>query len=432
MPPLPEPAHAGEKPVNGNVHDESKDPRRVISTSAPVQKASQPDLARALQEFASHVASTASLSGEHKRLQKRARVEAAELRKANDREFQYPSFSKRLKTESKQDELALVEDRLKIHERRQAELIKELMESLTASQPNQVPEVQKKVAGLEQQIKALEDQLKAHREESVQHHAGLYSEVDENVKRQLDMMQDLAKHDQQAVSKRLDGLEHEVVSNMDMYKNVMKKTDFIMESQKELAIKAALTPAPAPDPKPTSSSHELTSLEDQLRNIRGIQEAKDEAIADSLDDYGNRLQNLGQALENLERRVNEQHANQAIMLQVHQNALHSLEGRYNSLSTEPIVRKMVDTMQVMYPYASNVQKEIGDIKGTINRLNNNLETVKKQLEGDSIVADMKAERDRLKTDIDALRLRIDEVEHVTLEKLTTILLDHENSTTPTT
>ncbi|KAK2780914.1 hypothetical protein FQN52_002011 [Onygenales sp. PD_12] len=432
MPPLPEPAQAGEKPVNGNVHDESKDPRRVISTSAPVQKGSQPDLARALQEFASHVASTASLSGEHRRLQKRARVEAAELRKATDREFQYPSFSKRIKTESKKDELALVEDRLKIHEHRQAELIKELMESLTANQPNQVPEVQKKVAGLEQQIKTLEDQLKAHRQESLEHHAGLYSEVDENMKRQLDMVQDLAKHNQQDVSKRLDSLEHKDASNMDMYKDLMKKTDFIMESQKELAIKATLTPTPAPNPIPNSSGHDLTSLEDQLQRLRAIQEVKDEAIADSLDGYGTRLQNIEQNLENLRNQVVEHHANQAMMLQVHQNALHSLEGRYNSLTTEPIVRKMVEAMQVMYPHASNVQKEIADIKGTINRLNNNLETVKTRLEEDSIIADMKSERDRLITDIRTLGLRIDEVERVTLEKLATILFNHENSTTPTT
>jgi chromosome segregation ATPase len=43
-------------------------------------------------------------------------------------------------------------------------------------------------------------------------------------------------------------------------------------------------------------------------------------------------------------------------------ALQALEGRYSNLTTEPIIKSMVQYMQEMYPYASNAQAEIESIK----------------------------------------------------------------------
>ena len=47
-----------------------------------------------------------------------------------------------------------------------------------------------------------------------------------------------------------------------------------------------------------------------------------------------------------------------------------LDRRYNNLSTEPIVRAMVHQMQMMYPYASEAQREIVNLKHMIDPLRN--------------------------------------------------------------
>lgn len=49
-------------------------------------------------------------------------------------------------------------------------------------------------------------------------------------------------------------------------------------------------------------------------------------------------------------------------------ALLSLQSRYNNLTTEPLVRAMVQQMQLMYPYASNAQNEIRFIRAAVSEL----------------------------------------------------------------
>lgn len=49
-------------------------------------------------------------------------------------------------------------------------------------------------------------------------------------------------------------------------------------------------------------------------------------------------------------------------------AYHQLDHRYNNLSTEPVVRAMVHQMQLMYPYASEAQREILNLKRMIEPL----------------------------------------------------------------
>jgi chromosome segregation ATPase len=49
-------------------------------------------------------------------------------------------------------------------------------------------------------------------------------------------------------------------------------------------------------------------------------------------------------------------------------ALLSLQSRYNNLTTEPVVRAMVQQMQLMYPYASTAQTEIRDVRAAVSEL----------------------------------------------------------------
>jgi predicted nucleic acid-binding Zn-ribbon protein len=49
-------------------------------------------------------------------------------------------------------------------------------------------------------------------------------------------------------------------------------------------------------------------------------------------------------------------------------ALLGLQSRYNNLTTEPLVRAMVQQMQLMYPYASNAQNEIRFVRAAVSEL----------------------------------------------------------------
>jgi predicted nucleic acid-binding Zn-ribbon protein len=49
-------------------------------------------------------------------------------------------------------------------------------------------------------------------------------------------------------------------------------------------------------------------------------------------------------------------------------ALLNLQSRYNNLTTEPLVRAMVQQMQLMYPYASNTQSEIRFVRAAVSEL----------------------------------------------------------------
>lgn len=49
-------------------------------------------------------------------------------------------------------------------------------------------------------------------------------------------------------------------------------------------------------------------------------------------------------------------------------ALLSLQSRHNNLTTEPIVRAMVQQMQLMYPYASTAQNEIRNVRAAVAEL----------------------------------------------------------------
>lgn len=51
-------------------------------------------------------------------------------------------------------------------------------------------------------------------------------------------------------------------------------------------------------------------------------------------------------------------------------AIQALEGRYSTLTTEPIFKSMVQYMQEMYPYASNAQTEIDALKTQLLALQN--------------------------------------------------------------
>ncbi|EEP79293.1 predicted protein [Uncinocarpus reesii 1704] len=155
-------------------------------------------------------------------------------------------------------------------------------------------------------------------------------------------------------------------------------------------------------PKLSSIQSDMESLFSQLEKLRELQEQRDKEI-------DMEFQKLSLKLNKTIERLNDEHAtakkhtgeqsnrqdmifaahetrlaaiegrnnaevvsdNEKIMdilkyqserLHGHDVAITSLENRYNRLSSEPIVRQMVASMQGMYPYASTAQKEIEQLK----------------------------------------------------------------------
>ncbi|KKZ63219.1 hypothetical protein EMCG_02424 [[Emmonsia] crescens] len=514
-----------------------KDPRKSKPDPAKF------DPVRSLEEFASHVASIAAISGERERLRKRSQAESAALRKASDRNFQYPSIAKRLKTGKKEldNELATVDGKLQIHQKMQEELIKELAANFNSGQQEaqtrlELEQLKKdlretkadiknatnvqdgisatlnalksstksneeKIAFMEQWRSSAEAELKNLRSEFITNQDDRQTAIESTVTNHLRYSIELKGHQQQQTfdsslklirderesaelsakareedfSKRLDNLDRMISEHGKAFKELGERTDSLMHSHSK----------PIANGSPTFNTS--AEVMNQIQNLRQVQEAKDEAIADELDKYESRVACLEDVVTKLKQKGgrNETHAfgantpqanaeleqlreainrlnqyvenrfqhveNQSRTIQAHQIALHSLETRYNHLSTEPIVQQMVVAMQEMYPHASIVQQEIPNIQEKTNKLISTLNSVRRDIgtaenARTALINDITTEKDRMTEQISSLRTRIDElgshqskvdelektlrsrmddVENVVATNLASVLLNHE-------
>ncbi|KLJ06312.1 hypothetical protein EMPG_10296 [Blastomyces silverae] len=273
-------------------------------------------------------------------------------------------------------------------------------------------------------------------------------------------------------SKRLDNLDRMVIEHGKTCKELSEKTESLTRPHFEPV---------------TNEAHAVCAsaeVRDQIQNLRQIQEAKDEALADELDKYESRiarleegvgklkqmgaqnetssqalgigtphvnaeLERLRQAINGLKQQVDSRLQgveNQSRVVEAHQIALHSLETRYNHLSTEPIIQQMVVAMQEMYPHASSVQQEIPNIHEKTNKLISELNSVRNDISTAenarrALIDDMTAERDQMTQEISslrtkaeelekALRSRMDEVENVVATNLASVMLNFDKRTSP--
>ncbi|PGH06050.1 hypothetical protein GX51_02641 [Blastomyces parvus] len=489
-----------DNPCEPNRDELLRDPRK----SRPDPLTSDP--VRALEEFASNVASITILSGERERLKRRAQAESTDLRKANDRNFQYPSIAKRLKTGKKEldDELARVDEKLRDHQKMQAELIKALavgfnpgrqrpqdqfeLEHIKRDLRERGTELQS-IREMQDSIKATLDSLKRStqsNEDKIAHFTQLNSSMETELtklrseihtnrddhrnaietmvtnqaksielkdlqqQQTLDSYLKLIRDERESAelttkardddfSKRLDSLDRMVMEHGKTCKELSEKTESLMRPHSEPITNGTSAVAPA-------------EVRNEIQNLRQLQDAKDEAIADELDKYESRivrlqeeisklkqihgrnetssqalgigaphvdaeLERLRQAINGLNQQVDSRLRgveNQSCMVEAHQIALHSLETRYNHLSTEPIVQHMVVAMQEMYPYASTVQQEVPAIHEKTNKLTAALNSLHNDISTEenarrALVNDMTAERDQMTQEIGCLRSRIDEL-----------------------
>ncbi|KAE8318665.1 hypothetical protein BDV41DRAFT_325962 [Aspergillus transmontanensis] len=145
-----------------------------------------------------------------------------------------------------------------------------------------------------------------------------------------------------------------------------------------------------------SASHlqtKVESLENILNQLQGLQEMKDDLHFSEVEDLKKSLVQASEELEVVKNNCNvlssevktlrelnpstalQQVANLSGSLQSTQQlvetvrvGLHSLETRYNSLTTEPLARNMVVALQEMYPSASQLLEQYSGLKTVVDNL----------------------------------------------------------------
>ena len=88
------------------------------------------------------------------------------------------------------------------------------------------------------------------------------------------------------------------------------------------------------------------------------------------------------------------------------NAVWTLDGRYNNLTTEPMVRAMTQVMFNMYPHARNVEKELVDLKRKISSLDSQVISLTSQLNGQVHLQGTAKEVEALGRDVVSLREQV--------------------------
>lgn len=155
-----------------------------------------------------------------------------------------------------------------------------------------------------------------------------------------------------------------------------------------------------------SASHlqtKVESLENILKQLQGLQEMKDDLHFSEVEDLKKSLVQASEELVIVKNNCNvlssevktlrelnpstalQQVANLSGSLQSTQQlvetvrvGLHSLETRYNSLTTEPLARNMVVALQEMYPSASQLLEQYSGLKTVVDNLCQSQNTVIRQ------------------------------------------------------
>ncbi|EEH37698.1 hypothetical protein PAAG_08116 [Paracoccidioides lutzii Pb01] len=446
-----EPSHSG--PLSKDLRKSKPDPIKFDPISA-------------LKEFAFITASITTTSGERDRLKKRSQAEATALRRATDRNFKYPSIAKRLKTGKEQldSELARVDEKLRSYEKMQDHLIKLLASNFNSAQ--QWAESQLKLedvkrdlnqatADIEQRINSTNIELKNVKDELIAKHSdqqnSLGSIITDKVKSMgLEILEKQQQHMDSYICTIADERKQTELSVKTREEDFSNRLEIVGRKISEQQRLCSVLGEKWDSMRVTNNGTTIGTVAEimgQVQNLRHVQEAKDEAIADELDKFESKVASMENELAKLKQMVgsntqpssvtvpavkaeieeiqqtlqgvNQFLENQSQLQQAHQTALHSLETRYNHLSTEPIVQHMVAAMQEMYPHASSVQQEIVSIKETTNKLITTINSIRGEIRTaenarTALVTDMTAERDRMTHEIGYLRSRTDALSHENL------------------
>ncbi|KAL4884391.1 hypothetical protein BJY04DRAFT_7634 [Aspergillus karnatakaensis] len=139
---------------------------------------------------------------------------------------------------------------------------------------------------------------------------------------------------------------------------------------------------PANNPK---LEKDVLSLKTRLDGLEEIQSTKDDMVFADMEDMKKILDSAQQGQKELSENLKQVSKTiavdpvepklQALFIDVQRDlvepinhALHSLEARYNNMTTEVVVQHMVVALQEMYPSADQIMKELPPLKGRLQQL----------------------------------------------------------------
>nr|KMM67284.1 hypothetical protein CPAG_03619 [Coccidioides posadasii RMSCC 3488] len=471
---------------NGAPHSATKDPRR--KPQDPVQL---------FLDYATEISVFGREMGKRERLTQKVRQQEAMLNRAADRQFQYPSYLSRGKAMQKEqmDRLNKIDQQLDLHKKKQADL-SEVFSHLMARNDT-FQQLKLDVSSCSNSIESATRGLK--QVEDIRERLNkLEQKFHSKVEKELSSLRLLRSHCQSIVDRnrntekwnltrcdlleqRLSDIENKSASNtiqseVQSLSRRLDETEELSAAQHQLLEGRVTAIENQKGPNLNTLRADMENLFSQLEKLREFQDQKDKEIDNELQrlelgrsssieklhsDYAMVKDQLGEHLRTqdinnaahearimaLEKRDNADVAQMHDALKYHSErlaghnvAITSLESRYNKLSSEPLVRQMVASMQEMYPYASTAQKEIEELrKGLndqaemLNSISARLEAVQANQAGEkterlSMIKDMNSERARINDSIKGAINRLDEVERVTAEKLAKVIFDSRELT----
>ncbi|KAI1965903.1 hypothetical protein LOZ58_000803 [Ophidiomyces ophidiicola] len=452
------------------------------------------DPAQFFLDFAAQLSTFSQQSGKRERLVRKLRQQDTLLARATDRQFQYPSYLSRRKLarEEEMDQLAKIDEQLEQHKKRQIAFSKTFARMVAnidmVSQVRQDTDTSLVLAqrALKTAEAAIAQQKNINEEPTIKN---IRSQLQSQFDKTKQLAQSLSENTSRlkGISSQYDSLNTQVVNiskasaksprrDMQDMSKCLEATEESFSTQCQL-LEGRISELENRKATPSSDLDTLKSdienLSYQLEKLREIQEQKDNEIdrefqrvdtgrveiSDKLSaEYALLKKEVEARILTFEEKETRQNLNAEIAkirtaikfqferLGAHDVAVTSLESRYNKLSSEPIVRQMVASMQEMYPYASTAQKEIGVLKENLKELTNRLNAISAQLqavdasqavlkriqdteklERATMIKDMNSEKNRISKSIEDVVARLGEMENITSGHLAKAIYQSEES-----
>lgn len=205
-----------------------------------------------------------------------------------------------------------------------------------------VTDVDDRLKGCLENIESIQERFKQKQTEE--------EERDDIIVAQVEEIRAASVTAQEELRRRIENLESDLKNQR---AEDLNKTQKIEDCVSRLAkagsqnLNSRISPPSAP---PTPQIHHIPRLQ-------AISSSPQPSVPVSLVELNKRLDNAESSLLATKQQL------QAVTV-----AYQQLDQRYNNLSTEPIVRAMVHQMQLMYPYASDAQREIFYLKQMVEPL----------------------------------------------------------------
>ncbi|KAL1959047.1 hypothetical protein VTO42DRAFT_3288 [Malbranchea cinnamomea] len=428
------------------VRPHPKDPRRV-DTQLPQTHGpgnwpqSQKDIAQSLHEFAAQISIIADLESRRDRTKKRLQMEEEDLAKMEKRQFQYPANVSRLKDsrDTLAQTLTAVEQQLQSHLKIMEQIVQNIAGAISRSSHFESLESVKKdiLQSKEQADRAI------HLAEDIKGELvfKLQGDVASNNKATSQILEDL----RQELSHQRSLIDANSKATADLKVRVAS-----FSTTRNTAVSATSSTPSSEDFQTLQSNQQ--KLWDQFENLRATGEAKDSLVSEEIEKgqsfcqhQADRINSLSQDVATLQNEIKTLRQSAAIAstpqtqiapqkelldirnylwttlerrlagydegLKALNIAVHSLQTRFNNMTSEPIVRHMVAAMESMYPFA---QRDVEGLRNTSNEAMRNINQLISRVGAAEAVLEQARERELAVRDmsnvIQALKSKVEAIE----------------------